>query len=267
MTEAPRAFFVPDGSEFVPTDASTGPWGPGLLHGGPIAALCATLLEENGGDEFRSVRLTTEYLRPPTQSPLKAAIRNVRSGRRANVSEVELSADGKLVARASLLRLRPVEITVPDSMRPESRVAPDSPDDYAAPQTPSNRTSAQIVGLGVEMRVKGNRILPGTGVVWMRHLIPILPGAATSPLARAALCGDFGNGMSGPPTEAWPPPVSFMNADLDVRLFRDTHEEWIRIEAISAWSDDGIGITRTELQDANGLLAIAQQSLALQPSS
>ena len=266
MTEAPKAFFVPDGSAFVPTDASLGPWGPGLLHGGPIAALCATLLERESDAGLVSVRLTTEYLRPPTQTPLEPKTREVRSGRRAEVREIELSSDGKLVARASLLRLRPVDVQVPDSMRADPQAAPDSPDDYSPPTVPSGKTPAQIVGLGVEMRVKGNRTLPGTGAVWMRHLIPIIPDVPSSSMARVALCGDFGNGMSGPPSEAWPPPVAFPNADLDVRLLRNTSAEWIRISARSAWSEEGIGITRTELQDQQCLLAVAQQSLALQPS-
>jgi acyl-CoA thioesterase len=266
VTEAPKAFFVPDGTAFVPTDASLGPWGPGLLHGGPIAALCATLLEQQTNGELLSVRLTTEYLRPPTQTPLEPKTREVRSGRRAEVREIELSSHGKLVARASLLQLRPVELQVPDSLRADPQTAPDSPDDYSAPTMPTNRTPAQIVGLGVEMRVKGNRTLPGTGAVWMRHLIPIIPDTPSSSMARVALCGDFGNGMSGPPSEAWPPPVAFPNADLDIRLLRATKEEWIRIDARSAWSENGVGITRTELQDTEGLLAVAQQSLALQPS-
>ena len=151
-------------------------------------------------------------------------------------------------------------------MRADPQAAPDSPDDYGVPTAPTNRTPAQIVGLGVEMRVKGNRALPGTGVVWMRHHIPIVPDAPSSSMARVALCGDFGNGMSGPPSEAWPPPVAFPNADLDIRMLRDSNEEWIRIDARSAWNETGIGITRTELQDAKGLLAVAQQSLALAPS-
>jgi hypothetical protein len=266
VTEAPKAFFVPDGSAFVPTDASTGPWGAGLLHGGPIAALCTTLLERNSDPAFRSVRLTAEYLRPPTQAPLVPSIREVRSGRRAHVSEVELSTDGKLVARASLLRMQPVDVSVPDSMRAGSTSSSDMLDDYPPPRIPSGRTNAQIVGLGVEMRAKGANRLPGTGAVWMRLIIPVLPDQPISPMARVAVCGDFGNGLSGPASESWPPPVMFMNADLDVRLLRDTDEEWIRIDAESMWNEDGIGVTRTEMQDAGGTLAFAQQSLALQPT-
>ncbi len=266
MTEAPTAFFIPDGSAFVPTDASTGPWGAGLLHGGPIAALCATLLERSSDPELRSVRLTAEYLRPPAKAPLVPSIREVRSGRRAHVSEIELSTDGKLVARASLLRLRPIEVNVPDAMRTKSQSAVDSIDEYQPPRIPSGRTSAQIVGLGVEMRAKGSLPLPGTGAVWMRLLIPVVPGQTISPMARVAVCGDFGNGLSGPASESWPPPVMFMNADLDVRLLRDTDDEWIRIDAESAWNPDGIGVTRTEMQDSAGTLAYAQQSLALQPT-
>ena len=37
---AAEALFVPDGDGFRPTDATLGPWGPTLLHGGAVSALC-----------------------------------------------------------------------------------------------------------------------------------------------------------------------------------------------------------------------------------
>ena len=262
----PTAFFEATGDTLLPTDSSLGPWGPGLLHGGPLAALCVHLAEQLSSPELGSVRLMAEFLRPPTQSPIESHVEMVRSGRRADVVSCELRYDGKLGVRSSLLRVKPVEIDVPGAMRMAGEPPPDRPEEYSPFDTSVGQSPAGIVGLGVEMRVREQIAVAGAGAVWMRMRLPVVEGAEPSTMARICLFSDFGNGLSGPRSESWPPPITFMNADLNVRLLRDEALDWIRIDARSGWSADGRGNTQTRLHDSNGLVAVAEQSLVLQPT-
>ena len=50
-------------STWLPTDLARGPWDPGALHGGPVAALLARAAEPLL-EPLQPVRLTVELLRP-----------------------------------------------------------------------------------------------------------------------------------------------------------------------------------------------------------
>src|SRR5439155_5239403 len=67
---APDALFVPEGDGFRPTDATLGPWGADMLHGGAVSALCVLLLEELGGPELVSTRFSVDLVRPVTVNHL-----------------------------------------------------------------------------------------------------------------------------------------------------------------------------------------------------
>src|SRR4051812_45126700 len=67
---AVAALFEPDGERIVPTGLARGPWDPGALHGGPVAALVGRAAEAHEGDGSgrgaaqRVVRLTVDLVRP-----------------------------------------------------------------------------------------------------------------------------------------------------------------------------------------------------------
>lgn len=258
----PEALFVPEGDGYLPTEATLGPWGADLLHGGAVSALATTLMEEAGDPEYTSLRFSADFVRALPQRPLRAAVRGVRKGRRLEVLECDLEEDGRLVARCSLLRVRPQPLPLPEGGPVEwDGPPPDSPEAFhAAPKFFPERSF--FLGSGIEMRVPRPGVFGG-GVGWFRLLLPAVPGRDPSPMARAAAASDFGNGISGFSEGPVEMPLAFPNADLVVHLARPPLGDWIRLDASSEWREDGYGLTRSLLADRDGTVGTAEQSLVL----
>ena len=101
------ALFVADGDHVVPTEYSRGPWEPGALHGGPVAALVARAAEAvEGGQDLQLVRITLELLRPVPLAPLRVSTTVVRPGRKVQLIDTVVEADGVEVAWSRALRIR-----------------------------------------------------------------------------------------------------------------------------------------------------------------
>src|SRR5438270_10746608 len=108
------ALFAPEGDAYVPTEATLGPWGGGLLHGGAVSALAVTVLEGAGDADYTSLRFSADFVRALPQRPLRMRVRELRKGRRLEVLECNVEEDGRLVARCSLLRVRPEPLVIPE---------------------------------------------------------------------------------------------------------------------------------------------------------
>src|SRR3954447_5626665 len=91
----PEAVYVPDGSSFVATELARGPWDPNAQHGGAAAALLARAIERHEVQmPARVARLTIELLRPVPFGRVDVAVRTLRPGRKVQLIEASLSADG-----------------------------------------------------------------------------------------------------------------------------------------------------------------------------
>jgi hypothetical protein len=255
------ALFLPDGEGWMPTEASLGPWGHDLLHGGAVSALAIALMEDEAHDGYEAVRYSADFIRALPLRRLDAAVRTVRKGQRLEVLQCDISSDDRLVAHCSLVRVRPQPVTMPEGApAPKNEPPPDAPEDmFDPPRFDPTRTF--FVGAGIEMRVPDPGQF-GAGVAWYRLMIPATPGRVPSPTARAAAAADFGNGVSGFRSDTFIP-VAFPNADLVVHLARQPEGEWVRLEATSEWRPDGIGLARGELFDRAGNIGLSQQSLVL----
>lgn len=255
-----EALFERDGARFVPTAATTGPWGDDLMHGGPVSALCTELLEEAGGPEYESVRVSMDFIRPLIQRPFTVDCRVVREGRRLQLLEAELRVETTAVARCSVVRIRPMPVDVP--AQDDRQAPPDTPEEFFVAEG-FRVEGTFFAGAGIEMRVPTAGEFAG-GTAWYRLMLPVLAGRTPSPMARAAAAADFGNGISG--FREWPPRVAFPNADLVVHLDRSPEGEWVRLESRSTWRPDGIGLARSQLADRTGPVGVAEQSLVLSPA-
>jgi acyl-CoA thioesterase len=255
------ALFLPDGDGWMPTEAGLGPWGADLLHGGAVSALAIALMEDEADDDYEAVRYSADFIRALPLRKLDTGVRVVRKGNRLELIECEITSDDKLIARCSLVRVRPQQVDLPEGTpTPHNAPPPDLPEDmFEAPRFDPSRTF--FVGAGIEMRVPDPKQFGG-GVAWYRLMIPATPGREPSPIARAAAAADFGNGVSGFRTDKFIP-VSFPNADLVLHTSRLPIGEWIRLEAISEWRPDGIGLARGRLGDRTGTFGVSEQSLVL----
>lgn len=255
-------FFEPAGPDvFASTEATEGPWSPGAQHGGPPSALAAHVLEsyQPAGSQ-RLATVTVDILRPVPVGKLTARTRVVRPGRRITLLETVLEADGQEVIHARGWRLEraaePMPATLPDAPPPA----------IPAEQPPVSFAGVRHEGYLTAMEwryVRGGGFdHPGPCAVWVRPRIPLLPGVEPSPMARAMLVGDSGNGVS---SVLSPAQYLFVNVDLKVVLHRDPVGEWLLLDAATDIGADGTGLAASTLSDTAGPCGRGTQTLLVAP--
>ena len=269
---ASESLFVRDGDAIVPTDHTRGPWDPGLMHGGPVAALLAHAMVDDASEPVHEpaawfpARFTAELMRPLAIRPLRITTEVIRSGRRARLVAARLETDGKLVARAALQQIHTADVPVPTDgpARVWAAVPPSAPEDE--PESTMRRLATEIAfhASSTEHRSTDGLILSVSAARdWIRVKLPLFPGEDLTPLERVVAAADFGNGVSASlPFERY----TFVNADLTVHLFRLPVDEWVLLDAVTHAGDLGVGLAESALSDRLGLIGRSCQSLAIDRS-
>jgi hypothetical protein len=254
--ELPDAVFHRDGDRFVPTELARGPWDPGAQHGGPSGALLARLVEEHEpGPHAHVVRMTIELLRPVPMQPLELRARTLRPGKKVQLVEGSVLADGDEVVRATALRIRQADVEFADP--PDHRLLPGP----GALRERFENLGLLNFGFAMEMSVaKGEVGDPGPAAVWFRLAVPVVAGEETTPLMRVAAAADFGNGISGAVT--WDEYL-FINPDLTIYLHRLPAGEWVGLDARTWPTHDGVGVADAALYDERGRIGRSVQALLL----
>ncbi len=265
-----------DAARYLPTGFSRGPWSPHALHGGPTAALVAhaaeTLLAESGADARIPVRLTLDIERPVPLAPLTVHAEIVRPGRKVQVAEVIVADDdGRRLVRSSVLAIRRRQVALSEMVRPDDLAPP-------ADRQPADRSLVDDGGEwvfpgdepafhsdGTEHRlVRGSFTGPGPATDWIRLAVPVLPGIEPSPFQRVVAAADFLNGIS---SIVDPSRATFINPDLTVTVHRLPVGEWVAVDAVTRFDEQGIGTAEADLYDERGRLGRAVQTLLLDPVS
>jgi hypothetical protein len=251
-------FFEPAGPDtFAATTSTTGPWSTAAQHGGPPSALAARVMEAWApapGQRLASVAV--DILRPVPVGKLTARTRTVRPGRRVALVETVLEADGQEVLHA---RGWKIEIAVDPVPATPAAVPPPIP----AEAGPIGM-AWEGYGTAMEWRfVSGGGItVPGPAAAWVRPTIPLLPGEEMSPMSRALLVADSGNGLSAMlDVRAF----MFINVDLNVMLHRDPEGEWLLMDAVTAIGPGGTGVATSTLSDLAGPVGRGAQALLVAP--
>jgi hypothetical protein len=246
--------FHRDGDTFVPTGQARGPWDPGQLHGGAPAALLGESLQEEG---YVVARLTFDFLAAVPLTPLTVTARTLRAGRNVQLAEAELAADGAVVLRARAMRLRRGSVELPAQPPDEP---PQGPEDARRDPFPVGNGPAE----GFHLTAMDIRFLDGTGygqgpaLAWFRLTRPLIDDKPPSPLSRALVAADFGNGVSRVlDFESH----LFVNTDLTVHLHREPAGEWVLLDARTRVEEAGTGLAWSALSDERGPIGIAAQSL------
>jgi len=251
------AFFDVLGPDrFLATELTRGPWGPGLQHGGPPAALLGRAVERHGGRlGLQVARITVDILRPLPIAELQVTTRLLRGGRSLELVEASLQAGGTEVMRATALRIRTAELDLPADLTPGPRL----PGPDAGRPAPFFATG-QDVGYHTAMEarfVAGSFLELGPATVWMRMRHPLVADEPPSPLCRVLIAADSGNGVSAAlDYRRW----RFINPDLTVYLLRPPAGEWVALEAATS-AAAGIGLADTTLHDEHGPIGRAAQAL------
>jgi hypothetical protein len=255
----PDAFYEKAGDEYVATELTRGPWDPGAQHAGPPAALLGREIERlPDAGEFQIGRVTFEILKSVPIGPVRVEAEVVRPGRRVQLVEASLSNDDGELVRARGWRLRTGSIEIPAEVS-----EPESPPGPEHGSEPEFFATGDSVGYHTAMEwkaIEGEFLEPGPATVWMRMRHPLVAGEEPSPLQRALIAADVGNGISA--VLDWRDHL-FINVDLTVHFERMPQGEWVCVDATTLPQSSGIGTAESVLFDERGRIGRAAQTLLL----
>jgi hypothetical protein len=179
-----------------------------------------------------------------------------RPGRNVQIIEATLRAGDQDVARATGLRIRRSDVTLPEEL--PSEPPPPGPSEGHPGRRGAGPFLPGFHSEGVEHRfIRGGFDVPGPAMDWIRVKVPLLEGESLSPLGRACAAADFGNGISG----LLPGTHTYINPDLTVYLHRYPEGEWVCLDAVTHVHANGIGLAQSRLSDERGPIGCSMQSL------
>jgi hypothetical protein len=257
---APDAFYGRDGDRYRASELTRGPWDPGAQHAGPPAALLGREIERlPDSAAFQVGRVTFEILRPVPIGPVALSARILRPGRRVQLVEAELGDGEQVLMRARAWRLAKAPVEIP----PAAMIAPEPPPGPERGEESPFFATGQQLGYhsAMEVRfVRGDWLEPGPATVWLRMRQPLVAGEEPSPLQRALVAADVGNGVSASLDYER---FVFINVDLTVHLERMPAGEWVCVDAVTLPQPGGNGTAESVLSDERGRIGRALQTLLI----
>jgi hypothetical protein len=259
--ELPPSFYLDLGeNNYQPTEATIGPWSATFQHGGPPIALIAHALRtyptEHG---LRIARITAEILGPVPVAPCAIKVRVIRSGKRIELLQAEMSSGGKPVLIAHAWRLE-------ESTNCVNRVA----DPFSPPDLPAAQEQRFFPGIdyfpyaqALEWRfTEGSFTEPGPATVWTRPRIPLLENTPNDSLESLLLMLDSANGISAElDIRSW----NFVPVDLTLNIHRLPQGLWLGMAAQTMIEPQGIGTVTTAVFDRAGAVGRSLHTLFVRP--
>ncbi|MET0138341.1 MAG: thioesterase family protein [Sphingobium sp.] len=241
---------------YVPTRLARSPWEKGKQNGVSLGGLATHPAEAVPTPvPMATARLTIDILGAAPHGPTDGRTRVVREGKRLQLIEAELLVEGRVAARAAVLRVR-IEET-PRFAEQRSYPAP-------AAAAPAGFMDSRAFGGTMETRVASGTLgETGPKTLWVRFGHQHVAGVPLSPLVRTASIADFGGGLGTMlDRDRW----TSANVDISVHLVREPVGEWILCDASTA--SDGNGFARSDmvLADEQGAFARAHQILFVAPT-
>jgi hypothetical protein len=262
--DAPAAvapLFEPAGDGFAAAQTTRGPWDERMMHGAPVSALLAHAIERTDpGSELAATRLTVEFLSGVPIGPVAVGTSLAKPGRRFQIVDATLDADGRRACLARAVRLRRADLPQAAAAAP---VPPLPPPEAGEPLAPFAAPGRELFHPdAAEIRHVAGEIGSGHAAAWIRMRGDLLPGEPPSPLARAVAAADFANGLSHVLALGdW----TFVNTELTVHLHRHPEGEWIGLDARTLSEATGIGLATGVLHDLRGPIGICAESLFVEP--
>ncbi|HMC50552.1 MAG TPA: thioesterase family protein [Solirubrobacterales bacterium] len=257
-----ESFYVSNGrGSFIATELTRGPWDPGAQHAGPPSALLGREIEAmEGSDGFQVGRVVFEILRPVPIGPVRIETRVLRPGRKVRMVEASLSGEAGELMRATAWQLRTTELELPSEALAEEE-APQGPEEGWVPEFfPTGQEAGYHTGMELKA-VAGAFLELGPATFWLRMRQPLVAGEEPTPLQRALIAADVGNGISAVLDYH---SYVFINVDLTVHFERMPEGEWICVDAVTRPQPTGIGTAESVLSDQRGRIGRAAQSLLIE---
>jgi len=250
------AYFTASGGGYEPTPYARSHWGDDHLNGPAMVGLAALALEnECAADGFQPARLTVDLLRAARTAHTTVDVEVVRDGRRVHSAQCEVMQNGRVVARATLVRFRtsappPGELWMSDDAFPEHPTPDGTPPPYiGSDQAGWTRSPA---GHQNESRKR-----------FFNDSISIVAGQQNSPFVRAATVAESTSFVTNLGTAG----IGYINGDLTVALSRLPVDDWLGVQAASHHSSAGIAVGTATLFDRLGAFGSGLTTAVANPAA
>lgn len=255
------SFYTRKGEQYVSSPSTVGPWDPKLQHGGPVAALLGTRIEQAAArPDMRLAQFALEFMGPVPVATLDVSAEVVRPGKRISHWAARASVGGRESVRVTAWMLSAKEGRNPLIHLQDS---PPPPMPETAVDTYFEAVPHFGYGDALEWRFpEGGFKELGPATCWARLKVSLVEGEPVSPLARVLAMVDSANGISA---ELDVGKYLFVPVNLTVALAREPSTEWTAMRAVTSISSDGIGVTRAQLFDQRGAIGEALQTLYVEP--
>jgi Acyl-CoA thioesterase C-terminal domain/Acyl-CoA thioesterase N-terminal domain len=233
------------------------------MHGGPVCGALARAIEEcESPVPMRVARMTVEMTRAVPLVPLSVRAEVTRAGRRVQQIDARIEMGGRVLARATALRLRIGEVGSETAIPLPDPVPERAPDPAPDPQAQAF-TPGLLAGFLRAVDFQRARVPRHgkSGLAWTRLRVPLVEGEIATPFVRLATLCDFASGAGNA--------LDFrrstsINPDLSLHVLREPRGEWIGLEARTGVEADGIGQSHAVLFDERGAIAHALASLLVE---
>lgn len=248
-----------DGTEVAHYSAqihAQGAWNPHEQHMAPATGILCTELEKfQIRKGMRIGKISLDIFGLIALGEFRVSTRVIRAGKTIELIEAEMQAAGKtcIVARAWRMQTQDTR-----------SIAGNEDDHIARPEQceiweemkkwPGGFIQSTTTRANAEHRA-------GKGIVWVTTELDMVEGQATSDFVRLMGMVDTANGVVSriDPAQGW----AYPNLDLQIHLMRYPQGQWLGIEAIQQFGEDGIGLTSAVLHDVHGPIGRSEQILTL----
>ena len=261
--DLPASLYVPVDGGYEATALTIGPWDRGLQHAGPPAALLLREAEAAGSIAGgQTVRLAYDILGPVPVGPIRVSASVVRPGRRIELVESVITADGgRPLMRLSAWRMR---------TRGDGAVAAEpGPHPAAAgwrdsrPEIAAFFTEDVAYHRALEWRFPtGSFNAPGPASAWTRPECELVAGEPMTPLQHLLVMTDAASGISA---ELDWNTTTFANVDLSLALHRAPRGEWLGMDATTVYGGTGAAQCYAVLFDETGAIGRSSHALFVEP--
>ncbi|HEX4383266.1 MAG TPA: thioesterase family protein, partial [Myxococcales bacterium] len=189
------SFYTRKGEQYASSPSTVGPWDPKLQHGGPVAALLGTRIEQAAArPDCRVAQFSMQFMGPVPVADLDVTVGQVRPGKRISHWSASASARGREAVRVNAWML-----SVKEGRNPLIHLQDSPPPPMPAEAISTYFEAVPHFGYGdaLEWRFpEGGFKELGPATCWARLKVSLVEGEPVSPLARVLAMVDSANGIS-----------------------------------------------------------------------
>ncbi|OTG80486.1 thioesterase [Acinetobacter sp. ANC 5054] len=241
------------------TVLAQGAWNEHEQHMAPATGIiCAELDRFLPREDVRIGRISLDILGLIPAGEFEIVSRVIRPGKTIELIESEMRAHGKICIVARTWRMMTQNSQIAHGLEDQSVNGPE-----LAPLWEGIRQWPGGFIHSIEARSHERRA--GRGIVWLNTPYEMIEGETSSDFVRLMGLVDTANGIVL--RQDRPFKWGFPNLDLQIHLHRMPQGQWLGLETVQQYGDDGIGLTSSVLHDVKGPFGRSEQILTLRKIS